>query len=361
MSTEIIDVTKRYGAVSALRDVSLRVDDGEFVAILGPSGCGKTTLLRVLAGFEAPTAGEVRIADRSVGQPDHSVPTERRNLGMVFQSFALWPHIDVAGHVRFPLDYQRHLPADIKSAKEARVAEVLDIIGLRGLGARMPHELSGGQRQRVALARAIAARPALLLMDEPLSSLDAALRDEMRREIQNVHRATRASIVYVTHDQAEALAMADRVVVMLDGSIEQVGTPEDVFLRPESEFVARFVGKANLVEGSWDGTWFRPAVGGGDLVWDGADVAAAFRQRGLFPVRPDELEPRPADGVDGADGVPCVVRNVLFQGRDIHYTVEVGDPTRRGVEPRPHWEVYSTVRVELGERVALSLRRRASA
>ncbi|MGH3099009.1 MAG: ABC transporter ATP-binding protein [Streptosporangiales bacterium] len=347
MSTEIIDVAKRYGAVSALRGVSLRVDEGEFVAILGPSGCGKTTLLRVVAGFEAPTAGEVRIAGRSVGQPDRSVPTERRNLGMVFQSFALWPHIDVAGHVRFPLDYQRHLPADIKAAKEARVAEVLDTIGLQDMGTRMPHELSGGQRQRVALARAIAARPALLLMDEPLSSLDAALRDEMRREIQNVHRATGASIVYVTHDQAEALAMADRVVVMLDGRVEQVGTPEDVFLRPESEFVARFVGKANLVEGVWDGTRFRPAVGGGEVVWDGSDVAAGFRERGLFPVRPDELEPRPADT---AEGIPCVVRNVLFQGRDVHYTVEVGGTT---------WEVYSTARVEPGERVALSLRHRA--
>lgn len=318
MSTDVAGVSKCYGDVDALHGVSLSIGDGEFVAVLGPSGCGKSTLLRVLAGFETPTTGEVRIGSRVVARPGFLVPTERRDLGMVFQSFALWPHLDVASHIRFPLRHQRSLSAP---AMGERVREVLDLTGLSELAHRLPHQLSGGQRQRVALARAIAARPSMLLMDEPLSSLDAALREEMRAEITQLHRRTQASIVYVTHDQSEALAMADRVVVMLDGQVEQIGTPWEVFHRPGTEFVARFVGKANLVTGVWDGDFFRPAAAPG-LAWDGVQVAEKLRATDVFPARPDQLELLP--GTQSA-GVSGRVITALFQGSHTEYAVAVGE------------------------------------
>lgn len=342
MSTDVLDVSKRYGDVDALRGVSLSIADGEFVAVLGPSGCGKTTLLRVLAGFERPTAGEVRIESRLVARPDFLVPTERRDLGMVFQSFALWPHLDVASHIRFPLRHQRSLSA---SATDERVRQVLEATGLSSLAHRLPHQLSGGQRQRVALARAIAAEPSLLLMDEPLSSLDAALREEMRAEIVQLHRHTQASIVYVTHDQSEALAMSDRVVVMLNGRIEQIGTPWQVFHRPDTEFVARFVGKANLVTGMWEGDVFRPAAAPG-LAWEGAQVAEKLRATDVFPVRPDQLDL--LAGGNGA-GVRGRISSALFQGSHTEYTVVVGEQA---------WQVRSTTTgLDLGAPVTVALRR----
>lgn len=342
MGAELTRVTKSFDRYPALRGVSLEVADGEFVAVLGPSGCGKTTLLRILGGFEEPSGGEVTIDGRVVAGGGRMTPPEQRNLGMVFQSFALWPHLDVAGHVRFPLRHHRfgdqgaRRDRQGKRQRETRIAEVLATTGLTELAGRKPHQLSGGQRQRVALARAIATRPALLLMDEPLSSLDAALREEMRREIQDLHRATGACVVYVTHDQDEALAMADRVVVMREGLVEQVGTPAEIYQRPRTTFVARFVGKATLVEGAWDGTTFTPSVGTSPVRWDGSEVAPAFREAGVFPVRPDELEltgPTPeAAAIDGAapggaapDGaIPSVVQNALFYGREAQYVLTVG-------------------------------------
>jgi iron(III) transport system ATP-binding protein len=346
MTTQLLDIHKDFGGNQALNGVSLDVADGEFVAILGPSGCGKTTLLRILAGFEAPSSGEVRLDGRVVGSKDTLVPTEQRNLGMVFQSFALWPHLSVAAHVKFPLTYQRGLDPDVRKDRAGRIDEVLRITGLSELRDRMPHQLSGGQRQRVALARAIASRPTLLLMDEPLSALDAALREEMRREIQNLHRATRASIVYVTHDQAEALAMADRIVVMRSGLVEQVGTPQEVYRRPATSFVATFVGKANLVAGTWDSDEFLPAAGEGRVRWNGKHIADAFRSEGLFPARPDELEPcevhGPADGL-----VTGTVRNAQFQGREVHYVVDVG-----GTD----WLLYSSAQAAPGDVVGIRLK-----
>ncbi|WP_166244705.1 ABC transporter ATP-binding protein [Paenibacillus turpanensis] len=337
MSTEMIQVTKRYDAVEVLKGIQLTIEEGQFVAILGPSGCGKTTLLRLLAGFDEPTSGEIRIGGITVGKAGQLVPPEQRHIGMVFQSFALWPHLCVGEHVRYPLRHQRKRMAaggGSGASDQQRIAEVLEMVGLAHLENRMPHELSGGQKQRVAFARAVAAEPSLLLMDEPLSSLDAMLRHDMRREIQNLHRLSGASIVYVTHDQSEAMAMADQVVVMNNGRIEQVGTPRDVYLTPATEFVAQFVGKANMVEGQWEGSLFRPkAVDGAQPVWYGGDVSPLLREKGLFPARPDQLRISRLDEMEpGADGLRGRIVNVQYQGKEIHYTVEMSSS---------HWVVHA--------------------
>jgi iron(III) transport system ATP-binding protein len=365
MSTEIIGVTKRYGAQEVLRGIDLNIESGEFVAILGPSGCGKTTLLRLLAGFDHATSGELRIAGRTVDGSGISVPPEHRNIGMVFQSFALWPHLSVKEHIRFPLRHQRHIPAALRANEQERISEVLDMVGLTQLADRMPQELSGGQKQRVAFARAVAAKPGLLLMDEPLSSLDAMLRLEMRREIQRLHRLSQASIVYVTHDQGEALAMADRIVVMNDGRIEQVGTPQEVYLRPQSSFVARFVSKANLVEGSWEGSAFHPSAQGFSTpVWLDNQVSVELKASGLYPVRPDQFELQ-EESLDisgfpisnSLRGLPAQIVNVQYQGKEIHYTVKAG----RG-ENGSIWEVHtgSIEPFEVGEWVQVVLKQQTA-
>ncbi|TCL66530.1 iron(III) transport system ATP-binding protein [Hydrogenispora ethanolica] len=320
MNTEMIQVSKRFGRFEALKTIDLTIEPGEFVAVLGPSGCGKTTLLRLLAGFEAPSSGRILIHGVTVSDENEMLPPEVRNIGMVFQSFALWPHMSVREHLRFPIRYHKYTPAAVRKREAERIDEVLALVGLSELGQRMPNQLSGGQKQRVALARAIVARPSLLLMDEPLSSLDAELRLNMRQEIQNIHRLTQTTIVYVTHDQAEALAMADRIVIMKDGRIEQAGRPETIYSRPSTEFVARFVGKANLVKGKWDGDRFFPGCAAPGITWNGETVAAELRSQGLFPVRPEQFLITP-----DRPGIPGRIKNVQYQGKEVHYTVAVMD------------------------------------
>ncbi|CAM3296641.1 MULTISPECIES: ABC transporter ATP-binding protein [Saccharibacillus] len=342
MSIQITQLEKSFGSFRALQSIDLSIANGEFVAILGPSGCGKTTLLRLLAGFERPSGGEIRIDEVVVASPSAALPPEKRHIGMVFQNFALWPHMNVTEHIRFPIRSHKKTPPAIRAAESRRIAEVLKLIGLESLAERMPSELSGGQKQRVAIARAIAARPSLLLMDEPLSSLDAMLRMDMRREIQSVHRSTGTSIVYVTHDQGEALAMADRIVVMREGRIEQVGTPQDIYLRPQTEFVARFVSKSNLLPGSWTGDLFTPQGANSSVRWHGGEVADAFKAIGCYPVRPDRLRPEPPQ-VGGLNGS---IVNVQFQGREFHYDVRT---------PSGQWEAISPVSFRLHDEVSLHL------
>ena len=307
-------VSHWFGRTRALDDIRLEIGASEFVAVLGPSGCGKTTLLRILGGFLRPTEGTVTFGDDVYSSPLVHVPVERRDLGMVFQSFALWPHMTVRRHVEFPLKSPRHKGTSEREKREA-VERTLEATGLTSLQHRLPGELSGGQRQRVSLARAIVSKPSILLMDEPLSALDQELRIEMRREIQDIHRLTGATIVYVTHDQGEALAMADRLVIMKDGRIEQAGTPKEVYLHPRTPFAAGFVSKCNFVKGSWTGDRFAVQENP-SLLFDGAGVAEVFRGMNVYPVRPEQF--RIAARGRGLEGK---IANKQYNGREIHYAV----------------------------------------
>jgi ABC-type Fe3+/spermidine/putrescine transport system ATPase subunit len=240
-NVELRHVRKQFGTVVAVEDFSLTVQAGEFLSLLGPSGCGKTTTLRMIAGLEQPDRGDIFVKDRRV----NAVPVHQRNFGMVFQDHALFPHRSAFENIAFGLKYRGVERADI----ERRVRRALEIVRLPNVGDRLPRELSGGQQQRVALARAIVIEPDVLLFDEPLSALDANLREEMRVELKRIHRTLGITAIYVTHDQAEALSMSDRVVLMRDGRIEQHGTPEELYRRPASEFSARFFGQVNDVTG----------------------------------------------------------------------------------------------------------------
>jgi len=236
---------KQYGEAAALRGVTLTIEHGELLAILGPSGCGKTTTLQLLAGFLAPDAGEIWADDRLISSANRVVPPERRRMSLVFQSYALWPHLNVFQNIAFGLEMLRLPSVQIKK----RVSSILEMVNLSGYEKRYPHELSGGQQQRVALARAVVVEPDTLLLDEPLSNLDANLREQMRFEIRRIHERTRIATIYVTHDQSEALVIADRIAVMNRGVIEQTGTPQEIYERPRSKFVASFIGGANCLAG----------------------------------------------------------------------------------------------------------------
>ncbi|MFC5475440.1 putative 2-aminoethylphosphonate ABC transporter ATP-binding protein [Paraherbaspirillum soli] len=227
-------VSKHFGAFNALQEIDLSVNKGEFICLLGPSGCGKTTLLRIIAGLEAQDRGGVSMAGREIGQ----LPPAQRNYGIVFQSYALFPNLDVAANVGYALKTSR-------AEKARRVDELLDLVGLAGTEQRYPSQLSGGQQQRVALARALATSPSLLLLDEPLSALDAKVRERLRQELRQLQRKLGVTTIMVTHDQEEALEVADTIVVMSNGRIEQIGTPEQVYREPASRFVAEFIGRAN--------------------------------------------------------------------------------------------------------------------
>ena len=234
-------LSKSYGPTVVVDDVSLAIDTGELFFLLGPSGCGKTTLLRALAGFVVPDRGEVYFDDRRM----NAVPPKDRGTGMVFQNYALWPHMTVAQNIAFGLEVRRVSAAE----RDRRVAEAVSLVRLEGLERSRPTQLSGGQQQRVALARALVIRPAVLLLDEPLSNLDARLRSEMREEIRRIHDETKLTTIYVTHDQKEALSLADRMAVMQRGRVVQVGAPPELYQRPRSQFVASFLGEVNMIEG----------------------------------------------------------------------------------------------------------------
>ena len=303
-------VSKQFGTKSApvlaVNAVSLTVDRGEFIALLGPSGCGKTTTLRLIAGFERADAGSIEIDGALMAGNSVHVQPERRRVGMVFQEYALFPHVSVLANIEFGL--RRMSAAD----KRARTQEILELTGLGGLEGRMPHELSGGQQQRVALARALAPNPALILLDEPFSNLDAGLRARVRAELGEILHAAKATAIFVTHDQEEALSMVDRVAVMLDGSVRQVASPHELYTNPATRSVAEFIGDAN----------FLPGFGQGDTIECELGILAARKQiRGPVDIllRPENIEFLPAQ-----PGLPAArVRHSLFFGHDQLITVQL--------------------------------------
>jgi ABC-type Fe3+/spermidine/putrescine transport system ATPase subunit len=242
-------LTKKFTDAAAVDDLHLEIGDGEFVSLLGPSGCGKTTTLRLIAGFLQPDAGEICVGGGVISSASHLVPPERRNMSMIFQSYAVWPHMTVAQNVAYGLKLKKLNKQQI----DAKVTKLLGVVHLSELKDRYSSELSGGQQQRVALARALVVEPQILLMDEPLSNLDANLREEMRFEIRRLHEEFGITTVYVTHDQAEAMATSDRIAVLNQGRMIQVGRPAEIFDRPKTKFVAEFVGKANILSGRLDG------------------------------------------------------------------------------------------------------------
>src|SRR5205823_5781640 len=313
---ELETLTKRYPGVVPVSGIDLSVDHGEFVCLLGPSGCGKTTTLRMIAGLVEPDEGEIRVGGKLMSSTRSVVPPEARNMSMIFQSYAVWPHMTVRENVAYALKTKPLLPSE----KQRRVDALLDTTKLGKLAERYPSELSGGQQQRVALARALVPDPDILLLDEPLSNLDANLRGDMRFEIRRLHDQFQHTSVYVTHDQVEAMTMADRIVVMNAGRIEQIGTPEEVYNRPNSRFVARFIGGSNVidvqhVEGRQvrlDGHTLH--VGEGDFAGPGKAMAICVKMHDV------ELLPE-GHAADGVNVLPGVVRSHAYLGSHRDYVV----------------------------------------
>jgi putative 2-aminoethylphosphonate ABC transporter ATP-binding protein len=337
-SLRVEELSKSFGQVVAVNGVSLRVEPGEFVCFLGPSGCGKTTLLRLIAGFEQADRGGIYFQD----QPVHHLPPQQRNFGFVFQSYALFPHLTIWDNVAFGLRTRHAPPAMVK----ARVAELLELIGLPHMARKVPAQLSGGEQQRVALARALATSPRLLLLDEPLSALDAKIRVRLRSQILRIQRELGITTIYVTHDQEEALSIADRIVVMVSGVIQQVGTPMEIYRQPRTSFVADFVGTTNLLSAVIQAD--------GAAVWQGQTLQLASSARPgqvTLAVRPERIHistgetpgPNAVQGhVEGHTFLGSVVRLHVLVGSDL-LTVDVG----------PEW--YERASGGLGREVTLEL------
>ena len=341
---ELDKLSKHYGAVRSVDGISLSVERGEFICLLGPSGCGKTTTLRMIAGFLEPDEGAISVSGQVISAPGRVVPPERRNMGMIFQSYAVWPHMTVRENVAYGLKMQ-NVAAD---KRRERADAMLGATKLLEYADRYPAELSGGQQQRVALARALAPNPDILLLDEPLSNLDANLRGDMRLEIRRLHDEFHNTSIYVTHDQVEAMTMADRIVVMNAGRIEQIGKPREVYDRPDSRFVARFIGGSNLLEakhvsGSEAAVHGHAIhVGEGDFPGAGKDMAICVKMHDL------ELVPGAHPG--GNNVLPGVVRSQSYLGSHRDYVVDVGQDlliaTPAALEIAPGAKVHVRFRAE---------------
>jgi len=328
-------LTRRYGETLAADSVSLDIDQGEMIVLLGPSGCGKTTTLRMIAGFVDATAGEIILE----GQPIGALPAHRREMGMVFQNYALFPHLSVARNVAFGLEMRGMKRAE----RDARVAEMLDLVKLARFADRLPRQLSGGQQQRVAIARALAIHPKLLLLDEPLSNLDAELRQGVAREIRLLQQDRKLTTIMVTHDQQEAMAMADRLVVMREGRVQQVGAQEDLYERPATPFVARFIGNSNILTGRHDGTVFRTG--------SGTEIALAGRYpspgAATLALRPERIALAETGQVSGT------VLLASYMGATIEHVVALDPQTQllvRGASSGPG----ATPRLAAGQTVHLT-------
>jgi iron(III) transport system ATP-binding protein len=327
-SVELRGLTKRFGSLAVVDHVSLKIDHGQLVCLLGPSGCGKTTTLRLIAGFLEPSDGEIHVGERVVSDKQRTLPPESRKMSMIFQSYALWPHMTVAENIVYGLRLRKLDRATIST----RLAAILATTKLAPLAQRYPGELSGGQQQRVALARALIVEPETLLLDEPLSNLDANLREEMRFEIRRLHDQYRYTTVYVTHDQSEAMTTADLIAVMNAGKIDQLGTPEDIYDRPQSEFVARFIGASNIIKGvARDANHIAFAdatlevVGTRLAAGDKATVAIRQHDIALSAQAPQEMQ----------NTVAARVVRQVFLGATRDYLVETKDGTNLRVVTAP--------------------------
>ena len=343
------NVSRTFGSVVAVDDFSLALAQGEFVALLGPSGCGKTTTLRMIAGLLDPSAGTIEMDGEVISSPGSSLPPEKRGMSMIFQSYAIWPNMTVAENVAFGLQVRRRSRAET----QAKVEQILDVVQMRHLRDRYPAELSGGQQQRVALARAIVVQPAVLLLDEPLSNLDANLREEMRYEIRRLHDEFHITTVYVTHDQAEAMVTSDRIAVMNQGRVEQVDEPRALYARPRTRFVAGFIGRTNFLDGE---------VRDGEVAFDRFAIgleqfaeAPALSGRVSFSLRPQSirlLRLRPPAS-SGSSAIPGHVVQRAYLGEHWDYVVRPADSgLQLRVTARPHevFEVGETVWLELDPR-----------
>ncbi len=336
----IRNVTKAFGNNVVLKDFSETFGDGEFVTLLGPSGCGKTTMLRIIAGFEKPTSGEVYIGGQLVSGGKTFIPPEKRNIGMVFQSYAVWPHMNVFDNVAYPLTIKKTPKQKIKE----NVERVLSIVHLSQYADRLPSQLSGGQQQRVALARALVAEPELLLLDEPLSNLDAKLRESMRFEIKEIQSSLGITVVYVTHDQTEAMAMSDRIILINQGAVQQVGSPAEIYNQPANPFVADFLGKVDFVRGT---------AGDGRIALAGTDQSIPYagdkRGRVTVAVRPERI----TLSLTGGD-LRGTLETQYYLGDVNDCRVRVGEAAFRVIAPpetymgmKPGDTVYLTFREEM--------------
>jgi len=324
-----------YGRFTAVQDFSLDIATGEFVSLLGPSGCGKTTMLRMIAGFLAPTRGTIALNGRTISSAQGVLPPEHRGMSMIFQSYAIWPNMTVYQNVAFGLELRR-LPAD---EIRKRVAQMLEVVRLGAQAGRYPSELSGGQQQRVALARAVVVQPEVLLLDEPLSNLDANLREEMRLEIRRMHEEFKITTVYVTHDQAEAMVASDRIVVMQGGRIEQVDTPRRIYQAPATRFVASFIGRTNFLTGRRVGSAFD--FGAFTLAADRLPAGMSARAIGLVSIRPHSIRLLPA-GSQASGARTLVLAGEIAErayfGDHWDYSVRLADRTVLIVSTEPGQE-----------------------
>jgi putative spermidine/putrescine transport system ATP-binding protein len=321
---QLTNLTKCYGEFKAADDISIDIADGEFLVLLGPSGCGKTTTLRIVAGFVEPTSGSVQLGERDIT----ALPPWKRNAGLVFQSYALFPHMTVAENVAFGLEMRR-MP---KAEMAPKVMEALRLVRLDHLGDRLPRQLSGGQQQRVALARALVFHPDVLLLDEPLSNLDAKLRQDVRVEIRELQRKLGLTTVMVTHDQEEALTMADRLVVMSDGRIRQIGSQQDLYERPSEKFVADFVGRSTFIDGRMDGPGRFVSVGGLAIACEATCTGSAS-----LALRPERLVLMTAAAPVFDNSFPGSVEFISYLGSqvDLHVRLSAADRVIVQIQNRP--------------------------
>lgn len=332
---------KQYDSSIVVREMSLEIGDGEFLALLGPSGCGKTTTLRMIAGFVEASAGRILFGDEDVTD----LPPNKRNTGMVFQGFALFPHMTVAQNVAYGLEMRRISKPEIKT----RVAKVLDLVQLGRFADRFPRQLSGGQQQRVALARALVINPHVLLLDEPLSALDAKLRHDVRLQIRQLQQSLGLTTVFVTHDQEEALSLADRLVVMNAGAIEQIGSPADLYERPATPFVADFIGKTNFFSGDLNGNRF--VLEGGDQSFK---VTSRPSNAKLLGIRPEKIKLSPSDQPASScdNEMTGVVELVSYLGPSTEFRVKLAKDRHVLVQQSNHDAARC---IQVGQQVKLSI------